>query len=81
VNNGEEWVLITDPVEEATLRGSIGDSTMPRKFTDGWNIYVDAKELAAWRIARKKELLGEFKKKPGRKPPRLRSFATKIVNK
>ncbi len=83
MNHDEEWVLITDPVEEAILRGSIGDSTMPRIFTDGWNIYVDAQELAAWRIARRKELPGKSRKKSGKKSgkerTRLRPFATKVV--
>jgi hypothetical protein len=79
VNHDEEWVLINDPVEDAILRGSIGDPTMPRRFTDGWNIYVDAKELAAWRIARKKELPDEFRKKSGKERLRLRPLAPKIV--
>ena len=79
MNHDRELVLITDPIEEAILRESDGGPGLPRAFTDGWNVYVDGEELAAWRIARKNEALEKSKKKSDHKPLRSRWIATKVL--
>ena len=75
----KELELVTDPTEETLLRDANGGANLPRAFTDGWNVYADAEELAAWRIARATGLPRQNKPKPVPKRHRPRWFSTTIL--